>query len=386
MIYELRKLDVPASEEGGNPLTDSAAVNVVLSLLRIADHPGDTVARFHVAHSPLGAAVGLEDYRDDAAARRVSLQVRQSLVQHGYGATIQGWTQSLAGHCSRRELSRLEQLVEKAYAYNATATLRTDEFVAFVELTRVADPIPADVRVMTIHQAKGLQFDIVVLPELDGDVVGQSDPVVTHRGDCTLPVDCVCRYASANIQQLLPASFQQMFEAATDRAVTESLCVLYVAVTRAIHALYAIVPPSAGSEKNVPRTHAGLLRAALAGAARAEPATVLYRHGDPQWYRSGGDAQGKPVAVGKEAGGCPPGDLGASGPAGRRPQAGLGAGPAVRPGGRHDRFAAAPAGPFASGRVCPRRIGSRLDGAGPLDRGRDARSGPAAVRRPRGAR
>ncbi len=92
---------------------------------------------------------------------------------------------------------------------------------------------------------------------------------------CTLPVDCVCRYASADIQQLLPASFQQMFEAATDRAVTESLCVLYVAVTRAIHALYAIVPPSAGSEKNVPRTHAGLLRAALAGAGKAEPAAVL---------------------------------------------------------------------------------------------------------------
>jgi ATP-dependent exoDNAse (exonuclease V) beta subunit len=44
-----------------------------------------------------------------------------------------------------------------------------------------------------------------------------------------------------------------------------------------------------------------LLRAALAGAARAEPATVLYRHGDPQWYRSSGDAQGKQVAVGKEA-------------------------------------------------------------------------------------
>ncbi len=293
LIYELRKLDVPASEEGGNPLTDSAAVNVVLSLLRIADHPGDTVSRFHVAHSPLGATAGLEDYRDDAAARRVSLQVRQALVQHGYGATIQGWTRALAPHCSRRELSRLEQLVDKAYDFNATATLRADEFVAFVESTKVADPIPADVRVMTIHQAKGLQFDIVVLPELDGDIVGQPDLVVTHRDDCTLPVDCVCRYASADIQQLLPASFQRMFEDATDRAVTESLCVLYVALTRAIHGLYALIPPSTDSERNVPRTQAGLLRAALAGAARAEPAKVLYQHGDPQWYRAGGEAAGE---------------------------------------------------------------------------------------------
>ncbi len=293
VIYELRKLDVPASEEGGNPLTDSAAVNVALSLLRIADHPGDTVARFHVAHSPLGAVVGLDDYRDDAAARQVSLEIRRTLVQLGYGATIQGWTQALAPHCSRRELSRLEQLVQAAYDYNATATLRADEFVAFVEATRIADPIPADVRVMTIHQAKGLQFDIVVLPELDGDIVGQPDPVVTHRDDCTSPVDCVCRYASANIQQLLPDSFQQMFEAATDRAVTESLCVLYVALTRAVHGLYAVIPPSADSERNLPRTQAGVLRAALTGPDKAKPEKVLYQHGDPQWYRTGVAAQPK---------------------------------------------------------------------------------------------
>ena len=141
---------------------------------------------------------------------------------------------------------------------------------------------------MTIHQAKGLQFDIVVLPELEADLIGQSERVVTHRPAVTQSIDCVCRYAGADIQQLLPASFQEMFEAATDRAVTESLCVLYVAVTRAIHAWYAIIPPSSDSEKNLPRSQAGLLRAALADGARAEPATVLYQHGDPEWFRAGG--------------------------------------------------------------------------------------------------
>jgi ATP-dependent exoDNAse (exonuclease V) beta subunit len=133
--------------------------------------------------------------------------------------------------------------------------------------------------------------------------------VVTHRPEVTQSVDCVCRYAGADIQQLLPASFQQMFEAATDRAVTESLCVLYVAVTRAIHAWYAIIPPSSDSEKNVPRTQAGLLRAALADGGRAKPATVLYQHGDPEWFRAGGEvspatsgagaaeAKSEPVAI-----------------------------------------------------------------------------------------
>ena len=64
MIYELRHTHgIEASEEGGNPLLDSAAVQLVLSLLAIADHPGDTIARFHVAHSALGADRGLSRLR-----------------------------------------------------------------------------------------------------------------------------------------------------------------------------------------------------------------------------------------------------------------------------------------------------------------------------------
>ncbi|HVW03038.1 MAG TPA: UvrD-helicase domain-containing protein, partial [Planctomycetaceae bacterium] len=55
MIHLLRtEHNLTASEEGGNPLTDSAAVQYLLSLLTIADHPGDKVARYHVARSPLG--------------------------------------------------------------------------------------------------------------------------------------------------------------------------------------------------------------------------------------------------------------------------------------------------------------------------------------------
>ena len=72
LIFSLQQLGIPASEEGGNPLTDALAVQLVLSLLRLADHPGDTVARFHVAHSPLGRIVGfeVEDYDDEAAVHR----------------------------------------------------------------------------------------------------------------------------------------------------------------------------------------------------------------------------------------------------------------------------------------------------------------------------
>lgn len=294
VIHELGRLGVAASEEGGNPLSDSAAVSVVLSALRLADHPGDTIARFHLATSPLAATLTLTDHADDAAARCAAFGIRQDLARDGYGAVVQRWAHALASHCTRRDLSRLEQLIDSAYDYEPIATLRASDFVAYVQSTRVPDPIPADVRVMTIHQAKGLQFDAVFLPELEASLVGQHPAVVVERLDVTGPVTRVCRYAAAEIQRLMPATFREMFEAATARDVNEALCVLYVAVTRAIHALYMIIPPSTHSERKIPSTMAGLLRATLTDDQRAEPATVLYAHGDPAWFRT--DAGGAPRA------------------------------------------------------------------------------------------
>ena len=88
LIYALRHTHgITASEEGGNPLTDSVAVQLILSLLRLADHPEDTVARFHIAHSPLGHMVGFEHYDDSTAAHRVARDVRQRLMAMGYGRT-----------------------------------------------------------------------------------------------------------------------------------------------------------------------------------------------------------------------------------------------------------------------------------------------------------
>ena len=70
LIYELRRpdIDIRASQESGNPLTDSPAVSAALSLLVLADHPGHTAAGFHVAASPLGKAVGLAPGADAFAS------------------------------------------------------------------------------------------------------------------------------------------------------------------------------------------------------------------------------------------------------------------------------------------------------------------------------
>ncbi|HUY36609.1 MAG TPA: UvrD-helicase domain-containing protein [Pirellulales bacterium] len=313
LIFELRRLDLHASEEGGNPLSDSPAVGVVLSLLTLADHPGDTVARFHVAGSPLAAALGLdEENAGSQAANRLAHHVRRALVCEGYGKTIDGWARKLAPACDRRDADRLWQLVELAYRYQAEATLRVSDFVVYVESQKVPDPTSSGVRVMTIHQAKGLEFDIVVLPQLDGKLIGQPPPVVVGRSEPTGPAELVTRYANKELKALLPGNVQAAFDAYHERVVRETLCVLYVALTRAIHALHMIVAPSSDNEKTLPAKYSGILRAALTDGQKAEASTVLYEAGDARWHRSvGNPLRGVPgISVGNALRGVPEGGPG----------------------------------------------------------------------------
>ncbi|HEX5102552.1 MAG TPA: 3'-5' exonuclease, partial [Pirellulaceae bacterium] len=284
LIYLLRQRDILASEEGGNPLSDSPAVELILSLLKLADHPGDSVARFHLATSPLAAPLELADYRDDRSAARTSQDLRQQLLEDGYGETIHHWARKLAPSCDRRDLSRLQQLVELAYDYQPRSSLRADQFIALVQSKRIADPAASHIRVMTIHQAKGLEFDIVFLPELGARIAGQRDQYVAGRPSPTEPFDLVCRMANENVRQFFPPRLAKLFEEDAKDEVTESLCVLYVAMTRAIHALHMILPPAAANERSLPKTYAGLLRAALAAGTPATGTKMLYEHGNPQWF------------------------------------------------------------------------------------------------------
>ena len=296
MIYELRSRGIEASEEGGNPLTDSAAVQLVLSLLAVADHPGDTAARFHVAHSPLGERLGLSDPGDDAAAARLAEAIRRRLAEEGYGPTLYDWSQQLADVCDRRDLKRLAQLVELAYGYESSASNRPDDFIRLVENKRVEDPTSAQVRVMTVHQSKGLQFDVVVLPELDARLAGQPPEVVLGRSRPTAPVERICRYVSKDLRGLLPAAFQRMFDDYERQVVEESLCVLYVALTRAVHALHMIVAPSRENEKTIPGTFAGVLRQALTDGSPLQPEVLAFEHGDREWFRALPAAKTAPAA------------------------------------------------------------------------------------------
>ena len=166
ILNELRNRHVEASEEGGNPLSRSPAVSLILSFLDWLDHPGNSASFFHVTHSPLGSRLGLLPDTTQEDQGDLSRLWRSNLIELGYAETIRRLVDLLQPGLPRTSQNSLEQLLEIAVKYSPRSTLRPTDFVTYVEETKVDDPSTASLRVMTIHQAKGLEFDIVVLPEL----------------------------------------------------------------------------------------------------------------------------------------------------------------------------------------------------------------------------
>ena len=283
LVHELTLLGVAASEEGGTAPTDSPAVLAIMSLLKLASHPGCEVSRFHVATSPLADVAGLHSWDDDAAAADAAAVIRARLTDDGYGRTLQWLTEAVRPFCSQRDVLRLRQIVIEGWRFDQSPSLNPAEFIRYLESSRLSKSEAASVRVMTVHQSKGLEFDIVVLPELQGTLFRPRAAAVGGPGG-DQPVDSVCLWRSKDLRPLLPFPLQQAFDQTIRRDVSESLCLLYVALTRARHALHMLVEPH--NKGKPPRTFSGLLMAALSHDQQSGQNEVLYETGDEYWFNS----------------------------------------------------------------------------------------------------
>ena len=279
-----------ASEEGGNPLLDSAAVRVILSALRLADHPAHRVAWFHLQNSPLAKLFRFVNAAGEAVpynARKVNklaADIRARLLHEGYGPVIQRWADEIKSACTSREQNRLQQCVDLAFKAQHEITLRPTDFVSYIESTRVSDPSAAQVRVMNVHQAKGLEFDIVVLPELDQQLITQTPSWVSLRRSPAEPIETVSRYINQDIQPLIPDHLQDVFKQYETQAIGDVLCWMYVALTRARQAMHLYIARNE-REKMLPRSVSGLIRAALAPGEKISEPKILFESGDPNWYQ-----------------------------------------------------------------------------------------------------
>jgi ATP-dependent helicase/nuclease subunit A len=295
---------MPVALEGKASLLDNPLVPLLLSLVRAAAHAGDTLAWRHVEMSPLAGELAKPpsgqpaNGLSDSARSWLSLALLSQLHNDGFQATLRDWCARLAATQPFDAFTRQrrDDLLDAAAAFDATGDRDCDRFVRFIEgYTRHDTAAETAVRVMTIHQSKGLGFDLVCVPfDPDGesfDNPGRGEMLEDARGAWVLRAPRQLVVASDGI--LRAAAEHQLSDAAFAK-----LCVFYVALTRAKQGLILVVspPPAKGT---VVREDT-LLRRRFAGGAAPEdaeagrpaspaaplrpPPSILHRSGDAAWH------------------------------------------------------------------------------------------------------
>lgn len=268
------------------PATDNAVTLALLSLLQLAAHPGDTLALEHLKMTSLWPRVETPE----RGWKRTCQQVRNAVMERGFVGFVERWAQHLRAVLPVMDVFhelRLRQLGEMGAAFDAGGSRDIDAFLQHAREMPVQVRGAANaVQVMTVHKAKGLEFDVVILPDLDGDSM-------SHVRSRSLLVSRDAQGGVSWVLQEPPRIFAPFHEAlkreqdtARQRAGFESLCRLYVAMTRAKRGLYLIAeqPPKA---KEPTMKEAQFLRRMLGVEGEGEASASYlteWQTGDPQWY------------------------------------------------------------------------------------------------------
>ena len=305
---------VPVVHEGTGGIVDSPVVTALLALVRYCAHPGNTLAKRHLQMSPLTAHPGATQCRGfacEARGRRQATPLQDDDVidwdalpgdflsgvhNNGFAVMLRHWGARL-GDLDAFGKQRLAELCAVAEQFDATGSRDADAFCACVDEARLKNFAAAGVvRVMTVHQSKGLGFDLVIVPfsAKSRSFGAPGDPEFLAAEDWVLkpPVKAVLETAGGPPLDAVKAARAQ--------ANFSQLCVLYVALTRAKRALYMLAPQAAKNSSVV--READLLRDRLGTAT--EPGaglgglTELFAHGDPDWFaKASVRPEPKPVAA-----------------------------------------------------------------------------------------
>lgn len=279
--------------------TDNPLGATLLALVKAAAHPGDTLAWAHVRISPLGAVLTAAGITHP---EMLTLRLLALIYARGFEPALHRWwceLEKMLDPADAFTRLRARQFLAAAGEFDRTGSRHAAEFIDFMNRYTVREPDAAAViRVMTVHKAKGLGFDLVILPDLEGQTLVQARDGLAVQRDAEHQVEWVLDTPNKEMVLCDPVLSAQR-EAAEQSACYEKLSLLYVAMTRAKRALYVIIkPPGKSRSANFPRL--------LSETLGVEPATVRvgglqfagsFAEGDGDWHRPLQAAEGPATGV-----------------------------------------------------------------------------------------
>ena len=243
----LREQGLPVVWEGLNAVSDVPAVQGVLRLLKLADHPEDTFA-WETVNRLLPVREIL--FPEAATPARVSRLVARDLSRKGLARALKDFcgrlSESDAG-LDALSRERLRSLVRAGVDYERRSPrdFGVDGFARFLATTgrREVSASSRVIRVLTIHRSKGLTLDRVFVPVCESGkssiVRPKSNGVVYGKGRAW-----VLPHLPDEVAALNDAVSAVVAEQGDERLL-EALRTYYVALTRARKALYVVQPAAA---------------------------------------------------------------------------------------------------------------------------------------------
>ncbi len=296
-VRELRaRSAIPVVEEREVSVgADNALGRLLVALVKAATHPADTFSRKFLLMTPLG-----EDFlKLGPAGLTRDFQLR--LAAGGFHSVFKYWIRRLFRKIEPDPFirGRSNQLLDAAEQFDRGPGGDPDSFLVFLEgYTVRPGGVTSGVRVMTVHQAKGLGFDLVFLPDFGFKSTHYLDKpreglAVQRDGEgeaawiLNLPKSLI-----TDSEPTLARRKEQGMEA----SAFESICLFYVALTRAKRGLY-LYTDGVFSGGDTPRYEKWL--AAALPLEDGPDGVGCWERGDPQWFKGleGRSATEEPVAV-----------------------------------------------------------------------------------------
>ncbi|MEE9273853.1 MAG: 3'-5' exonuclease, partial [bacterium] len=255
-----RRLDVPISSEGGRGFYETIEVAAAGAVLRAVIHPGDPLALAAALRSPLygfsdvdlarwrlhppddprhpaGVAEAVEEIREMHEGRngRSARGVLEEIFRR-----TQAYELFLSAFYGEQRVANLLKLLDVAFEYERGGVRGVDEFGAFLQRqlkqgkdareaeAGLSDGDENDVRFMTIHAAKGLEFPVVAMADLSGGSSNDPPARIADRAGGKLFLN-----VGPEGRRLRTAGFGEALEREKEIEEAEGRRLLYVAATRA---------------------------------------------------------------------------------------------------------------------------------------------------------
>jgi ATP-dependent helicase/nuclease subunit A len=243
--------DIPVMSEADVPIaTDNALNRAALSYLQLGAHPADSFSWEHLRMTPFLEVIEREKW----TAAILSSHVRTEVFENGFERVIRDFILTLSELPSLKldEFSRHrgEDLILTARLFDEEGTRDIDAFLSYARNRTVREPdAKSAVQVMTIHKSKGLTFDAVILPDLEGNSLTTARNDIGASKNAQREVEWVFDLPKKEIYEADPILSAYHADREADAAY-ENLCKLYVAMTRARCANYLITHPRGKSSRS----------------------------------------------------------------------------------------------------------------------------------------